>query len=322
MTHPTLSMLPILPLWAADPQSVMDHHAKSFSWAARLLSASARRDAALLYAYARAADDFADEEHLGTLEQRSKALQKLRDAALQPVRLVTTQSEDSLATQTGSMLRRHGVPGAVLENFMASLQADTHARQVDSTSDLLQFAYGVAGTVGQMMRPLLGAAPAADPYAIALGIGMQLTNIARDVVEDAQRERCYIPAQWGVTLKLMSAPKDAAEISIAFAALQRLLALSDDFYAYGHAGLSAIPSHNRRAIRVAAALYQGIGKKILRRGPALYWTERVSLTRAEKISTTVATLLSTSVSNPNLVRDVWTQDLSHLAGTPGFPAVN
>ena len=315
-------MLPVLPLWSADPQSVMDHHAKSFAWAARLLGATARRDAALLYAYARAADDFADEEHLGSLEQRSKALQKLRDGALHSTRLANTQSEESLATRTGLMLRRHGVPSAVLETFMASLQEDTSARQVESTSDLLQFAYGVAGTVGQMMRPLLGAAPAADPYAIALGIGMQLTNIARDVVEDAQRERCYIPAQWGVTLRVMSAPKNAAEVSIAFAALQRLLALSDDFYAYGHAGLSAIPSHNRRSIRVAAALYQGIGKKILRRGPSLYWTGRVSLTRTEKIKTTVATLFSSSLSTHTVVRDVWTKDLSHLAGTAGFPIVN
>jgi 15-cis-phytoene synthase len=300
----------------------MDQHAKSFSWAARLLSASARRDAALLYAYARAADDFADEEHLGSLEQRSKALQKLRDAALQSVLLASSQSQDSLATQTGLMLRRRGVPAAVLENFMDSLQADTSARQVDSTSELLQFAYGVAGTVGQMMRSLLGAAPAADPHAIALGIGMQLTNIARDVVEDAQRERCYIPAQWGVTLGLMSSPKNTVEVSIAFTALQRLLALSDDFYAYGHAGLSAIPNHNRRSIRVAAALYQGIGKKILRRGPALYWTGRVSLTRTEKIKITIAALCSTSVYDHTLVRDVWTQDLPYLVGTPGFPAVN
>ena len=299
----------------------MDQHAKSFAWAARLLGASARRDAALLYAYARAADDFADEEHLGSLDQRSKALKRLRDCALQSVRFANTQSGDNLATQTGSMLRRYGVPNAVLENFMESLQADTSARQVDSTSDLLQFAYGVAGTVGQMMRPLLGAEPDADPHAIALGIAMQLTNIARDVVEDAQRERCYIPAQWGVTLKVMSAPKSAAEVAIAFAALQRLLALSDDFYAYGHAGLSAIPSHNRRSIRVAAALYQGIGKKILRRGPALYWTGRVSLTRTEKLKTTIATFFSSSLSPHTAVRDVWTNDLSHLAGTAGFPAV-
>ncbi len=69
-------------LASKDPQAIMDHHAKSFSWAARFLSAPARRDAALLYAYARTADDFADEEHWGTLSQRTEALQALRQQHL------------------------------------------------------------------------------------------------------------------------------------------------------------------------------------------------------------------------------------------------
>ncbi len=305
-----------------DPQAVMDHHAKSFSWAARLLGAKARRDAALLYAYARAADDFADEPQLGTLEQRSRALQEMRSVALRAEAGPKSPAEESLAVQTGLMLRHHSIPASVLEQFMDSLQADTNARHLQSTEDLLHFAYGVAGTVGQMMRPLLGAAPAADPHAIALGIAMQLTNIARDVVEDAHRQRCYIPAQWGISLRLMAAPSNTFEKSVAFAALQRLLALSDDFYAYAHSGFAAIPSHNRRAIRAAAALYQGIGKKILQRGAELYWDERVYLTRAEKMKTVAQVLFS--VSNPADcgVRDVWSDDLSHLVGTHGFPAVH
>lgn len=313
MNDLALQALPI------DPQAVMDQHAKSFSWAARLLSADARRDAALLYAYARAADDFADEIQLGSLEQRSRALQEMRSAALSAQAGPTTLGEESLAVQTGALLRHHSIPAAVLEAFMDGLQADTHARHIQSTEDLLQFAYGVAGTVGQMMRPLLGAKPAADSYAIALGIGMQLTNIARDVVEDAQRQRCYIPAQWGVTLRLMAAPSSPAEKSMAFAAVQRLLALSDDFYAYAHSGFAAIPSPNRRAIRVAAALYQGIGTKILQRGPERYWDARVHLTRAEKMKTLAQTLFFTPSSAGNVVRDVWNVDLSHLAGTHGFP---
>jgi phytoene synthase len=305
-----------------DPQAVMDQHAKSFSWAARLLSAKARRDAALLYAYARAADDFADEIELGSLEQRSRALQEMRSGALRAEAGPKSLAEESLAVQTGLMLRNHSIPASVLEKFMDSLQADTNARHIQNTEDLLHFAYGVAGTVGQMMRPLLGAAPAADPYAIALGIAMQLTNIARDVVEDAHRQRCYIPAQWGVSLRLMAAPSNTSEKSMAFTALQRLLALSDDFYAYAHSGFAAIPSQNRRAIRTAAALYQGIGKKILQRGPERYWDERVYLTRAEKMKTLVQVLFF--VSNPAgcAVRDVWRDDLLHLVGIHGFPAVH
>jgi phytoene synthase len=296
----------------------MNHHAKSFSWAAKFLSPSARHDAALLYAFARTADDLADEAHLGTLQQRSLALLELRRQALRPS---SEQVEPSLANQTGCMLRRQGVPDEVLATLMDSLQIDAGARHIDSTENLLLFAYGVAGTVGQMMRPLLGAPPAADAYAVALGVGMQLTNIARDVVEDAQRGRCYIPSQWGVTLDFMSSPKNAIERTIAFAALQRLLALSNDFYQFANSGMAAIPSHNRRAIRIAAALYQGIGQKILDRGVSTYWQGRVFLTRTEKIKILAKTLLLPEASSKSTPRDVWHNDLSHLAGMPGFPLV-
>jgi 15-cis-phytoene synthase len=297
-----------------DPQAVMNHHAKSFSWAARFLSVSARRDAALLYAFARTADDFADEAHLGSVQERAAALQELRRQALQ-----RDTQEQTLASQTGHMLRRHGVPDAVLAMLMDSLQTDAHPRQIDSTDSLLRFAYGVAGTVGQMMRPLLGAPPAGDAYAIALGVGMQLTNIARDVVEDAQRERCYIPAQWGITMQIMATPQTAAERAQAFAALRRLLALADDFYAYAHAGMSVIPRHNRRAIRIAAALYQGIGHKILSQGDGHYWDGRVSLNRTEKMQLLAHTLLLPQMPIKAPARDVWHNDLSHLVGIPGFP---
>ena len=305
-----LAPMSVLP----DPQAVMDHHARSFSWAARFLSPSARRDAALLYAFARTADDFADEADLGSLQERSASLQELRSQALHPA-----PSADSLANQTGRMLRGYSVPDAVLQTLMDSLQADADARQIDTTDNLLRFAYGVAGTVGQMMRPLLGAPPGADAYAIALGVAMQLTNIARDVVEDAQRGRCYIPSEWGVTLRSMSAPQSATERTVAFGALKRLLALSDDFYAFSHAGMSVIPRHNRRAIRIAAALYQGIGHKILRQGSHHYWQGRVFLTRSEKIKLLAQTLLLPQLPGKAVARDVWHDDLAHLAGVPGFP---
>jgi 15-cis-phytoene synthase len=298
-----------------SPQQVMDHHAKSFAWAARFLSPTARKDAALLYAFARTADDYADEERLGSMEVRLQYLAQMRVQAL----AASQASEQALASAAGHMLRTHAVPDAVLVCFMDSLQTDAGPRAIDSQQELLRFAYGVAGTVGQMMRPLLGAPPVADAYAIALGVAMQLTNIARDVVEDAQRGRCYIPAQWGVAREVLAAPQDAHQRSQAFAALRKLLALADDFYAYAQSGMQAIPAPNRRAICIATALYQAIGHKIVQRGPDAFWQQRTSLGAAEKSWLIVRTLLS----NPKAttpVRDVWRNDLTHLADIPGFPA--
>lgn len=305
------ALMPLLP----DFQAVMNHHAKSFSWAARFLSTAARRDAALLYAFARTADDLADEADLGPQQERIAALRELLEQSLRPV-----SNSSSLGNQAGTMLRRYGVPDTVLKTFMDSLQADVDARHIDTTENLLLFAYGVAGTVGQMMRPLLGAPTTANAPAIALGVAMQLTNIARDVVEDAHRGRCYIPCEWGVSAASMSAPQSDHEKTLAFAAIQRLLSLSDDFYAFARASISGIPRHNRRAIRIAAALYQGIGRKILRQGPRLYWQGRAYLTPLEKTGILSKTLLLPDTPfRTKAVRDVWQNDLKHLAGVPGFP---
>jgi 15-cis-phytoene synthase len=297
-----------------SPQAVMDHHAKSFSWAARFLSPAARKDAALLYAFARTADDYADEERLGTAQER---LQYLADMRLQALAAQVSDSPP-LSSATGHMLRNYGVPDAVLQCFMDSLQADAGPRALASQQELLRFAYGVAGTVGQMMRPLLGAPGPADAYAIALGVAMQLTNIARDVVEDAQRGRCYIPAEWGVASQVLAAPQSASQRAEAFAALRKLLTLADDFYAYAQSGIQAIPAPNRRAIRIATALYQAIGHKILQCGPDKFWQGRTSLGAAEKSWLIARTLLSSPVAKPS--RDVWHTELAHLADTPGFPA--
>ena len=297
-----------------NAQAVMDAHARSFSWAARFLLPEARRDAAQLYAFARLADDLADEEALGEWADRMAQLQTLESSALNP------GSGIELGHRVGKMLLSKGVSAAVIRNFMDCLSQDANPRCIQTTEELLQFAYGAAGTVGQMMCPILGAASKAQPYATALGVGMQLTNIARDVVEDAARGRCYIPAQWGVSAEALHAPHSPAEAVQSFTAIQKLLNLADDFYAYSQQGFEHIPAGNRRAIRIAAALYRGIGQKILGLGAAHYWRGRTSLGRFEKMKLIVACYTGANKLPSTAVRDVVGNDLKHLALIPGFPA--
>ena len=305
---------PISTLQAANAQAVMDAHARSFSWAARFLSHDARRQAAQLYVFARLSDDLADEEALGKWDERMAQLQTLKSHALAPA------GGNDLGHQVGKILRANGVSGEVILNFMDALSHDASPRQVETTEELLQFAYGVAGTVGQMMCPILGAATCAQPYATALGVAMQLTNVARDVVEDASRGRCYIPARWGVSAEALHAPSSSAQARQSFAAIQKLLQLADDFYAYSQQGFEHIPANNRRAIRIAAALYRGIGQKILDGGPDRYWRGRTSLGRLEKIKLIMACYAGADKLPSAAVRDVVGHDLKHLAQTPGFPA--
>jgi len=295
-------------------QAVMDAHAKSFSWAAKFLTPEARRDAAQLYAFARLADDLADEEHLGSLVQRTQQLAELRAQVLSPHN-TTTQ-----AGKLGRLLSQHGVDPAVMAHFMDCLVQDAGPRRIETTQELLHFAYGAAGTVGQMMCPILGASALGQSYAMALGVAMQLTNISRDVVEDAARGRCYIPAQWDVDPKMLQAPTTQAQSAQAFQAIEKILRLADDFYAYAQQGMVHIPPRNRRAIDVATALYRGIGRKILRCGAAQYWEGRTSLDALEKTWLIVACYAGRSPFHKAPRRDVVRIDLQHLAGIPGFPS--
>ncbi len=301
-------------------QRVLNTHARSFAEAARFLSPNARRSAAILYAFARAADDFSDEESLGTREQRMQMLSALRFALLNAAKPGAVNSSNPTATTVGVMLLKHGVSFCIPLYFLDSLCEDSQSRQIKSTDELLRFAYGVAGTVGQMLRPILGAPAEAEQHAMALGVAMQLTNIARDVIEDAGRGRCYLPAQWGASLQMMARPASDTQRREAFAMLERLLMLAEDFYAYAENGLRYIPSGNRRAIQIALVLYRGIGRKIQREGPSRYWTGRANLGKFEKWSLMSRALLFPKTPGAPPMRDVVTCDLSHLRGVPGFPA--
>ena len=282
---------------AQRAQAVMDRHARTFASAALFFSPAMRADAAMLYAFARAADDLCDEESLGPLDRRLATLDELGRCATRAQEGLT-DSGDAIAAATGQVLRRHGVHPQVLHHFLSALRDDARPRRVKTTDELLQFAFGVAGTVGQMMLPMLGAPVEAERYAIALGMAMQLTNVARDVQEDALRGRCYLPTEWDADWQQEAGLDSASQRVRAFTMVQRLLALADDFYAFAAPGLAAIPARNRRAVRIAATLYQAIGHKILKIGADQYWQGRVSLSRMERGRLMLRTLLNRELGQP------------------------
>jgi 15-cis-phytoene synthase len=276
----------IAPRALADrAEGVMRRHAKSFTWAARFLAPAARADTTLLYAFARIADDLADEPRLGALDQRLAMLGTLKAELRQP------RGAETLAAAVAQLRLRHALPAGLFECFFDSLRDDAQARSLRTEDELLAFAYGVAGTVGLMMRPILGAPPSADAHALALGIAMQLTNIARDVVEDAARARTYVPSSWMTSRAGLHQPASAAERRTAFAAIARVLARAEEFYAFAEQGLGSIPRPNRRAVSIALVLYRAIGRKILRRGPERYWHGRTHVGALEKFGLTAALLL-------------------------------
>jgi 15-cis-phytoene synthase len=297
---------------AQTARQIMRRHAKSFDWAARFLAPTTRSDTTLLYAFARIADDLADEPGLGSLEHRLASLARLRAGLIAP------RSANALASAVAGLCQRHALRASLLDCFLGSLQADAHPRRLHTEQELLAFAYGVAGTVGLMMRPILGAPPAADPHALALGIAMQLSNVARDVAEDAARARVYVPSTYSSTSAA------AADRATSFVAITRVLALAEEFYTFAEHGLHLIPRRNRRAVSVALVLYRAIGRKILRRGPELYGQGRTHLNALEKLGLIGALLLgrqrpgrAAASAQPGAALPVALQALRVL---PGFPA--
>ena len=238
--------------------SVLARYGRSFRLAGRLLPGDTLARAAELYAFCRAIDDLADE---ATDKQSARR-------ALVDVRRAVLCGDDShaVARRFLALQRSHGVDRAAAVTLIDTVMTDLDPVRLADEAALLGYAYGVAGTVGLMMCAVLDArdATAAAP-AIDLGIAMQLTNIARDVVEDAARGRIYLPATW---LPPQTIPHDITADPVAvFAAVEKLLRCADNRYRSAESGIALLPPRVRPAIRAAAWLYEEIGLRIRAQGP-------------------------------------------------------
>jgi 15-cis-phytoene synthase len=252
-----------------SPQAIMQQHGKTFALAAKLLTPASRIDATELYAFARTVDDWIDD---------NTDLQANKDEALANI-MALQQAIKTGDASIQQLLGKHAVSNAVLQAFLQAQLHDQGERRIADERALINYSYGVAGSIGAMMRPILGAPIAAEMHAISLGIAMQLTNIARDVAEDAVRQRVYIPATFfdaPLSFKEILNPSQQQAQAI-FVAIAKLLQLADDYYAFAALGYSQIPLRNRLSIVAAASMYRAIGLKILQRGEAQYWQGRVSI---------------------------------------------
>jgi phytoene synthase len=245
----------------ADSRDVLDTRARSFSLASRLLPTSARDDAAVLYAVCRLADDLADDAPDDDTARRELDRLDAELAGDAPPRPVVRAWIE--------LSRRRGIDPAPLRFLVATAREDLGAVRIPDRRGLLRYAYGVAGTVGLLMSSLLGATDArAAAHAVDLGVAMQITNICRDVLEDAGRGRVYLPANVlhdaGVEPDALVA--GAADRAAVARVVTDLLALADRYYASGEAGARYLPWRVRFGVLAASRLYQRIGQVLVRRG--------------------------------------------------------
>lgn len=247
----------------ADARASLQKHARSFRIAARLLDPADADDAAICYALCREADDLVDEAP--SADAATAAITTLREE------LGGRRSPRPLVRAFYTMALRRQLPVKAMWTLVDTIALDATEVRIPDDAALIRYAYGVAGTVGLMMAGLLGAYdPRARSAAIDLGIGMQLTNVARDVTEDAARGRVYLPAD---RLRSRGVTPEAVVAGLAPAAAVvgvtgDLVALAERYYASALGGLRYLPFRGRVAVAVAAALYRAIGHAVVRRGEA------------------------------------------------------
>jgi phytoene synthase len=174
-------------------------HARTFSLASLLLPLEKRRGTYALYAFCRVADDLVDRADeladRGALRGQLDGLRRVLDVAL------SGHGSDPVSRELAWAINRFSVPASALHELLDGVATDISLRRWDSWTELLAYCEGVAGCVGEMCTAVMGVQagtaqrPTAVAHARALGVAMQLTNILRDIGEDAQRDRCYLPTE-------------------------------------------------------------------------------------------------------------------------------
>ncbi len=246
---------------AACRQMIRDG-SKTFYTASLLLPQRVCDAARALYAFCRVADDAVD---------RSEDSRAAVDALLQRLdRIYARTPDDTPADRAfADVAQRYAIPRAIPEALIEGFAWDAMGRSYRDLPDLMGYAVRVAGTVGAMMSIIMDVRqPQAIARACDLGCAMQLTNIARDVGEDARNGRLYLPHSWlrehGIDPEAFRrAPRHSPAVS---AVLARLLAEADRLYARSCSGIAMLPLACRPSIHAARILYAEIGRAVERNG--------------------------------------------------------
>ncbi|OUT60877.1 MAG: hypothetical protein CBB71_06290 [Rhodopirellula sp. TMED11] len=238
-----------------DDGEVIRRCSRSFSFASRLLHASVRGDVQKLYAWCRWCDDAVDS--CDSADEAKQHLTILREDVQRIYR--NEPSVHRASAWLTELVDEYDIDESYPLALLDGMEMDLDLGQIDTESELLRYCYHAAGVVGLMMCSVFGVTDRrALQHAKSLGIAMQLTNIARDVREDWQRGRCYLPQSW------LPDGVDASSQDEVHAAVRRILDLAEKYYEIGNEGVVYLPSAVRPAIRVAAAVYRQIGIQIRR----------------------------------------------------------
>ena len=253
---------------------------KSFYWASFFLPRNSKIKAGILYSICRHFDDVADKHSKDQTGYLKKSIEEIKRNKNNKVKI---------------FLKENKINNSIFIDLIEGLILDQKKIRIQNKEELIKYSYHVAGTVGLMMSKIMQIENSkAAKSAIDLGIGMQLTNIARDVYEDSKMKRIYLPAEWipDISLKnLTNLNQSNSQIDEKISnAILKVISLSEKFYKNGFAGLKYIPISSRLGIFIAANVYRGIGIKI-KSNKKKYLRKRVYLNLFEKSFITIKSIL-------------------------------
>ena len=216
-------------------------YAKSFNWSGFFLPKKIYFRCSVLYDFCRTIDNIADQNV--DLEIKKKELEEFKKKFEQ------RNKNDSVIKNMWDLMDERNISKKIVDDLFDGVNSDLKKEvRIKTEKELLVYSYRVAGTVGLMMAKIFGVEKRESlQRAIDLGIAMQLTNIARDVVEDEKKNRTY----------LIKESKDT------FLDIKNTISKADTFYDSSFEGIKDIPLSCRFSIIVARRLYRHIGKKIL-----------------------------------------------------------
>lgn len=280
---------------ARDEGALLEHAtttinvgSKSFAAAARLFDPATRRSVLMLYAWCRHCDDVVDGQELGfgsaapSPDEAARHLAMLEDLTQRAYQRESMHDPAFAAFQEVAL--RHAIEPRYAFDHLAGFAMDVRQEHYASLDDTLRYCYHVAGVVGLMMASIMGVkSEAVLDRACDLGLAFQLTNIARDIVDDAAIGRVYVPAQWlreaGIPPDDIALPRHRAALATVAA---RLVDHAEPYYDSAAEGLAALPLRSAWAIATARYVYRQIGIEVKRRGPRA-WDERVGTSKAMKL---------------------------------------
>lgn len=263
---------------------------KSFALASRVLPPPLRDDASMLYAWCRYCDDVIDGQVMGhgQLEDyRIGQADRLDELRAQTASALSGEPTDNpVFSGLARVVKTHEIDHKHPFELLKGFEMDASERVYETLDDILDYSYHVAGVVGVMMANIMGVRGAATlDRASDLGLAFQLTNIARDVVDDAKAGRVFVPQTVLLRRGAPIKPEELAEPDHwpqAHRAACDLLDVAEQYYQSSKVGIKELPFRCAWAISAALSVYREIGETLREDGPQA-WHGRVGASKGRKL---------------------------------------